>query len=175
MKFNLFLPYIFVLSFLLSLSSGLKAQEMDYRFQTVFIYNFTKYLQWSQTGNDAEFVIGVVGESPIKQELLKMAASRKVGEKRIVIKSFANAGDIKPCHIVYLPDNASNQLVPVMTKAQAINALVVTETPGLGVKGSNINFIKDSGNWKFELNRTTTKAAGIKISAQLEKLAILVD
>lgn len=150
------------------------AQDMDYRFQTVFIYNFTKYMQWKNTP-DNSFTIGVIGQSPIKQELLKMAATKKVGNKRIVVKTFKNARDIQPCQMVYVPRQASSQINAVLAKAQSLNSLVVTEAPGLAKKGSNINFIKESGRWKFELNRSTTKAAGIRVSSQLERLAEVVN
>lgn len=155
-------------------SSALRAQSLDYRFQTVFIYNFTKYLQWNQNIGSS-FKIGVIGESEITPELMKMAATRKVGDKSIVVKVYGDVGQIDDCQIIYVPKGQSGKIGEVMSKAQSQGSLVVTETPGLAQKGSNINFVKQGGKWVFELNRTTTKAVGIKVSSQLEKLAILVN
>jgi hypothetical protein len=53
--------------------------------------------------------------------------------------------------------------------------LTISEAPNLAEKGSAINFVILNNKLKFEINRNSIYKAGIKISAQLLKLAIIVD
>src|SRR5210317_1852025 len=72
------------------------------KLKTLFIYNFSKYIQWPEDVSSGTFEIGVVGETPLVQELQKMADSRKIGSQPIQIKQYASAGDIENDHIVFV-------------------------------------------------------------------------
>ncbi len=156
------------------LNHSLKAQNIDYRFHSVFIYNFTKYIQWPETYQSGDFVIGVLGNSPISTELEKLAANKTVGLQKIVIKKFKSADEISNCHILFLPVSGNNNFEAVQEKLKGKHTLVITEKSGMAQKGSGINFIQQDNKWKFELNEAATHNAGLKVSKELSKLAINV-
>ena len=56
-----------------------KAQELDYRAQSLFIYKFTRYVYWPAERTEGSFRIGVMGDSPIVEELEIMASLKKAG------------------------------------------------------------------------------------------------
>jgi hypothetical protein len=51
---------------------------------------------------------------------------------------------------------------------------VVTEEPGQGVKGSDINFIDKDGKLAFELNQNAVNKRKLKVSTELTRLAIII-
>jgi predicted transcriptional regulator len=154
--------------------TNLKAQTPDYRFHSVFIYNFTKYIQWPAENQSGDFVIGVVGNSPISSELERMAAHRTVGTQKIVIKKFKSATEVTNCHILFVPNTNIDAFASIQEKLKGKHTLIITEKDGMAHKGSGINFVQQDNKWKFELNEAATHNAGLKVSKELSKLAISV-
>ncbi len=147
------------------------AQETDYRIHAVFLYNFTKYVQWP-TGQSGDFVIGVVGNSPIYDELVKITNGKMAGSQKIVVVKFKSPDVITNCNMLFVASQANFE--NVQEKVAGKPVLLITERPGLAQKGSNINFVIKENKWRFELNENATRNAGLKVSAELSKLAISV-
>lgn len=152
-------------------SSEVKAQQVDYKYHSLFIYNFTRYIKWPDGAMGSEFVIGVIGRSGITEHLEKMAQSKNVNGKPIVIKTFKNADEIVDCHMLFIPDNYSNKFDEIRTKLSGKYTLVISEKPGLAQKGSDINFVVNNGKWNFEMNQASTDSRNLKVSSELSKFA----
>ncbi len=163
---------IFCLVLLLLVVPKLYAQTSDYKFHSVFIYNFTKYIQWPPAQQSGDFIIGVLGTSPAFDELQKITGNKLVGTQKIVVKRFKSADEIQDCHILFVP--SSSNFESAQSKLKGKSTLIVTEKSGLAMKGSSINFVLQDNKWKFELNESTMQGSGLKVSKELTKLAILV-
>ena len=148
--------------------------QSDYKFHTVFIYNFTKYIQWPDANGSGNFVIGVVGESGITDALKGMAANKKVNGRPIEVKVFKSAAEVANCHMVYLPDNQSGELGTLRSNLASKPTLIITERSGLAKKGSDINFVMEGGRWKFEINQAAADMHKLKISQELTKFAVKI-
>ena len=141
---------------------------------TVFIFSFTRYIQWPDNYNAGDFEILVMGDSPIVDELKSMAQAKKVGDRAIKVTRINAPSEIRKCNILFIPASKSGQITEVMGKVTSQSILVVTEEPGLGAKGSNVNFIIKDGKLAFELNQGAASKQGLKISNELSRLAILI-
>ena len=150
------------------------AKSQDYRIHSVFIYNFTKYIQWPSSAQSGDFVIGVLGNSPMVQSLEKLASERKIGNRSMVIKKFNSVDQVSQCHMLFIPENNSNDLEAALAKIGGQSTLIMTERQGLGSRGSGINFIVVDGKQKFELNKAATEKAQLKVSNELTSLAIVI-
>lgn len=53
------------------------AFSQNYQLHSVFIYSFTRYVQWPDEYNKGDFEIVVLGDSPITEELQKLAQAKK--------------------------------------------------------------------------------------------------
>lgn len=146
----------------------------DYKFHSIFFYNFAKYTQWPTNYRSGDFVIGILGDSKIKQPLEDMARQRTLPNQRIVVKTFNSVSDITWSHIIFVPFDKSGQLDEVLAQTEGKPTMVVTEKPGLGHQGSTINFILVNGSWQFELNRSALEASDLKVSGELTRLAIQI-
>jgi hypothetical protein len=156
---------------LLASFAPLSDHDAEYKLKAAFLYNFTQYMTWEGGGN--EIIIGVLGSSPVYDQLQEVARAKAGGDKKIIVKQFDNVSDATYCHIIFIPQNYSGSLDDVLAKMPK-GTLTVTEKPGLGAKGSAINFIIVDNKLKFESNIKALNAAGIKVSSQLLKLAIIV-
>lgn len=159
---------------ILSLFGAYTAQAQNYQLHSVYLYSFTRYVQWPEEMAHGDFVITVLGESPIYEELMHMAEVKKVGDRAIKVSRAASPGEVKQCNILFIPADKSAQLGELLAKIGSSSTLVVTEQAGLSAKGSAINFVNKDGKLAFELNQSTLNKHKLKASTELTKLAILI-
>lgn len=166
-----------ILVALLTFSSGFKlddAVDTNSKMKAIFIMNFTKLVEWPQAYREGNFVVGVVGESPLFQELSKMAKTKKVANQTLEIKKFDSSGDISKCHILYVSQNSKDDISDVLKQVKTNSTLIITEQQGFVDKGAGINFIIKDNRQKFELNKKNVEKYKLKVSSNLEALAFSV-
>jgi len=148
--------------------------DTNSKFKAVFIYNFTKYIEWPKAYREGYFTIGVVNDESLYKELNKMAKTKKVANQSIRILKFNSVDDLKKCHILYLGKDNSDELSVMTKKMKSSCTLFITEKEGLIDKDSGINFIVKNSRLKFELNTKNIKKNKLKVSSNLEVLATSV-
>lgn len=152
---------------------GLNANaQTNYKIHSLFVFKFTQYIEWPAATGD--FVIAVVGNSPILVELEAIAATKKVGTRTIIVKKMSASADLSACHMVFISEGQSSALASVSGKLQGKNILIISETNGGAKKGAGINFVIVDDKMKFELNKGAIEKQGLKVSGDLTKLAIVV-
>jgi len=166
---------LFIISFVSVLAlAGSGNYDTNAKIKAVYIYNFTKYIEWPQSYRQEDFVIGVLGETPLTEELTKMASSKKVLGQSILVKNYKSSAEIGKCHILYIPAGSNIPFSTIVGKVSGYSTLLVTDTPGMAAKGSAINFVVMQNRQKFELNESNAVKYKLKVSNSLEALAILV-
>jgi hypothetical protein len=159
---------------LICLLSFSMAFGQNYQLHSVFMYSFTRYIQWPDEYNKGDFEIVVLGDSPITDELKKLAQAKKVGDRSIRVTRINAVSEIKKCNILFVPADKSAQLPEVLIKIGSNSILLATEQPGLGMKGSAINFITKDGKLAFEMNQAVMNKQKLKASNELSRLAIVI-
>ena len=91
--------------------------------KAIFIMNFTKLVEWPQAYREGNFVVGVVGESPMFQELSKMAKTKKVANQTLEIKKFDSSVDISKCHILYVSQNSKDDISDIFSQETRVACL----------------------------------------------------
>lgn len=155
-------------------SALIPASAQNYKMHAVFIYSFTRYVQWPEAYNQGDFEILVLGDSPILEDLKAMAQAKKVGERIIKVTKIKDPAEIRRCSMLFVSAARSNQIDEILTKVNTQSILIITEEPGLAAKGSDINFIMKDGKLAFELNQASVNKQGLKVSNELSRLAILI-
>lgn len=153
------------------------AQTIDTnaKYKVMFIYNFTKYFEWPPNYKDGNFIIGVLGNSSLIQELNNMASTKKVGNQSFEIKTFTNVGTITNCHMLIVAPEVSTPLSEIIAKIKKNSTLLITEKQGFAKQGAAINFVVQNNKPAFELNKTSVEKQDLKVSKDLLSLAILVE
>ena len=150
------------------------AQAQDYKRHTIYIFSFTRYVQWPEAYNQGDFEIVVLGDSPLFDELKIMAQSKKVGERTIKVTKIASASEIKRCNMLFIPADRPEKLSDILHKVDTQSILVVTEQAGLGAQGSGINFIAKEGKLAIEINQSALTKQNLKASIELTRLATMI-
>lgn len=162
-----FVLFLFLCSFSIS-------HAQNYKLHSLFIFSFTRYIQWPDSHSQGDFEIVVLGDTPLTDELKAMAQAKKVGDRAIKVTRINSMTELKKCNILFVPSAKSAQIAEILVKVDAQPILVVTEEAGMAAKGSNINFITKEGKLAFELNQAALNKQNLKVSNELSRLAILI-
>ena len=150
--------------------------DANARIKSVFIYNFTRYIEWPAEYKTGNFVINLFGNnSAVLTELNNMAKTKTVGTQKIEIKNTTTLDGIGKCHILYITPDVSVSMKDIIAKLKGKSTLIVTEKPGQAKDGSAINFVVVDNRQKFELNQANAEKYSLKVSSSLVALAIPVE
>lgn len=148
--------------------------NLEDRMKAVFIFNFTKYINWTNSDTSGTFEIAIIGNSNIINPLKKIAKNKLINKKQIKIISCKDIQDINTPHILFISTSEKKNLDKILQKVKNKNILTISDVKGFANKGVTINFVMVKGKIKFEINTHAIESAGLQISSQLLKLAILV-
>ncbi len=151
------------------------ANAQDDKFKALFIYNFTKYMEWPEAKRSGDFKIGVLGNSPITDELKAFTAKKSVGQQKIVVEEIMAIADCPKYHIVFVPAKASANVSEITQNVTNKGVLVVTDKPGMAAALSGINFVKDDGQQTFEISVKHMREQGVNAGKSFLSLGIAVD
>ncbi|HUP12758.1 MAG TPA: YfiR family protein [Niastella sp.] len=138
------------------------------------IYHFTKYINWPDDMKTGEFIIGVVGDTPLYEELKSFTSKRSAAGQPITVKKFAPNTTAYNCHILFVADDASGNMKRIAASTAETPTLLVTESEGLSHKGACINFVLVDDHLKLEINKTNIERRSLGIASELLNLGIIV-
>jgi hypothetical protein len=166
---------VLIINFLISQFFYGRAQNtMDYSVHANIIYHFTKYVDWPAKSRSDDFIIGVIGETMLFDELKKITANKKAGNQRIVVRRFSPSQTAYDCHILFLSEEESGSLRKIMSRTEDNAVLLVCEEKGAASKGACISFNVVSDRLKLEINKNNIDQRGLSIANELLRLGTLV-
>ncbi|MBN2167346.1 MAG: YfiR family protein [Marinilabiliaceae bacterium] len=144
-------------------------------FKALFIYNFTKNIEWPTDYKSGNFIISVVGQDEITNELKKLSETKRVGSQTIEVKLLSNISDVPKSHIVYVSNSKSSSLASVIDYYKKSPTLIISDQGGGCRTGSGINFVIVDGKMKFEIAPQNITSRGLHLSPKLTGLGILIE
>jgi hypothetical protein len=157
-------------------SGNCKAQETDYKAYTLFIYNFMKYIEWPEAQSKGDFIVAVLGDSPINKELQNLANSKKLKGRNIIIKKCNTFEETVGCHLLYVSSSKSTVVKTLKDQIKDKPVLIVGEREGLAKKGAGLSFVTlDDDELKFDINKKEIEQHQLKIAGSLINLGIVVN
>ena len=173
---NIVLLILVTFFFLPVISNGeeIKDQVLENKLKAVFVYNFTKYIEWPANDSSGTFLIGVLGDSGIITPLREIQKEKVIKGRSIDIVTYRSPDDIMRCNVLFISSSEEPKLKEIQEKIGKKPVLTIGDTPGFAGKGIAINLVMVGGKMRFEINSRSLKAARLKVSSQLLKLAILV-
>jgi hypothetical protein len=150
------------------------AVPKEYQIKAAFLYNFTKFVEWpAEKFQDATspVVIGVFGKNPFGSELELAVKGRKVNGRDIVVKQIETPAEAKTVHVLFAGADESPRYAQLEDALKEGSVLGVGESEAFVRSGGTILFVLEGDKVRFEININSAERAGLKISAQLQKLA----
>lgn len=162
--------------FLAGLMAG-SAQEpvsKEYQIKAAYLYNFTKFVQWPAqrfAGDQAPLIIGIFGRNPFGGELQAIARDHKINGRPIVIRPVRTAAEAAAVHLLFFSATEDDHVTEILAGLKGAGVLTVGESEKFFAAGGMIRFVREGDKVRFEINAAAAGQGGLKISAQLLKLA----
>ena len=161
-----------IILFILPLLSAGTVDRPSHEIRSMMIYNFIKYIQWPVPPE--KIVIGVMGDEEVYNSLYEWYNGQLRGKKEFVIKKCSSVNEVNGCNVVYVGTAATDNFDALKETLSQSPTLLITNEPGMGQKGSAINFVRKKDRQLFELNKKVIEQANLKVSNKLTGLAILI-
>jgi hypothetical protein len=153
-----------------------KAQHrVNYAVHANIVYRFTKYVNWPDDRKSGDFIIGIVGNSPLYNELKRFVANKQVGKQNLVLRQFSSSSSTFNCHILFISDDARKSFGKIVSTTLGEPILLVSENSGLSRKGSCINFNLSNERLQLEINKENILGRDLQIASELLSLGVIVE
>ena len=142
--------------------------------KAAFVYNFLKFVEWpaqSFANSDSPLVVGVAGHAPMLGVLEAAVKARKVNGHPILVRLVERPADAGAVHALFIPAAEDSQLEAWLRLPAASGVLTIGESEAFGARGGIITFVLEGDKMRFNIDMVSADQAGLKISAQLQKLA----
>lgn len=159
---------------LLVCEPGFSATPDEYTLKLVYLYNFTKFINWPDSGvadQEKPFHICIIGNMPaadaLKQLEYKRSKNRPITTSRQAIDK--ETGD---CHILFITKSISKSDVKKILSLPLRNTITVGETRDFAKHAGDIGFVIDENNHiRIEINLLKTHSKNVNIRAPLLEIA----
>lgn len=153
-------------------SSAADHTELELRVKAAFIYNFARYSQWPEQQNSDVFRLCLAGDKKLLPVLQQTVIGKTVDQRTIEVRLSVNDGDVQTCEVLYLGEQASEELRTRSMNSSA-PVLLVGEGKDFTLHGGMVGFYLDQGRLRFAINPRRVRHAGINMSSQLLGLATI--
>jgi len=155
-------------------SSATPAVANEYQLKAVFLFNFTKYVEWPATAfadPQAPFVIGVVGDDPFGAALDDTVRGEKVNGRALVVRRYGPKDEIKDCQILFIAATEAARLEQITAGLKGRNVLTVGDTDQFTDHGGMIWLVMENNKIRLKINLDAAKAAKLTINSNLLRAA----
>lgn len=145
------------------------------QFQALYLYNFAKNIGWPAEDVSKDMVVTVIGDNDLETELKKLAATKAIGARKVVIKNAASATGLEKSDIIFVGESKTNLLTNLLAAQEGNKNLIVCGKKGQCAMGAGISFLSEGGKLKFEISNKNISKRGLQVSQKLIQLGIAVD
>lgn len=142
--------------------------------KAMFVYNFTKYFDWSAIETHQEFIIAVYGNTGISKYLNEVAARKNVNGKAILVKTIMSIPEAAGAQFLVVAAGSTHAISEVADNPKLKSVIIISEEKSAIKKGAHLNFVNIDGKMRFEMNESLMKNNGIRFSKELASLAIQI-
>ena len=175
-----FYKYFFIFAVILcssgstvSLAENLPSSAMEYQIKAAFLYKFCLYIDWPPTAfanANSPFVFGIAAPDSFISELNTVVKDHTINNRPVQVRRIDD-GDLTDVNVLFVARPNQTLLPQLRVKIQNSPLLIVTESEHGLDDGGTINFSLKNNRVIFEVALDTANQQGLRLSAQLLKVA----
>jgi len=163
---------------IVALSAPLTAQRpSEYQVKAAFLFNFPNFVEWPReilADTTTTLTIGVLGKDPFGDAFTPFLDKRVKGRKTVVHRS-TRLQELPFCHVLFICESERKFLPQILEHVEGRGVLTIGESEGFAQNGVVINFVLQGNKVRFQINVDSAARAGLKLSAKLLELALIVQ
>jgi hypothetical protein len=170
-----FLSIAFIISALISRSA--EPQFSENQVKGAFLTKFAIFVEWPGKPSPAgqvPVVIGILGDDPFGPQFEVALAKETVNGRPFALRRIKNPQEAVGCQILFISASEEPRLPDILAATRKQPILTVGDHERFAHRGGMINFVRQEGKVRFEVNTAAVEAGGLKMSAKLLQVAIPV-
>ena len=160
-------------------ADGNSSERADSReVKAVFLVNFLSFADWppAKLGPPGtKLTVAVLGDPSFAALVERVAAGRTVNGRAIAVQAIDSPEHAAAAHLVFIASSQARRLPAVLRAVADGTVLTVGDTDGFAQEGVAINLYTFDNRVRIEVNSTAAARAGVKLSANLMRLARIVE
>jgi YfiR/HmsC-like len=166
---------LIAISFFLLHEADCPAQSAtEYQIKAAYLFNFLKFVEWpdaSPADAQSKWVIGIVGNSPVGDELSKLVESKNVLGRELEVKTFQAADNLRACHILFISDTEKKRVPSILAALRGSSVMTVADMEHFIDEGGMVQFVVEDARVRISIDVGATGRARLKVSSKLLALA----
>lgn len=167
----LLLFLLFIL--LLHPAAAQQARPTESQVKAAYLYNFGKFVRWGEAGG-GPFEICVIGKDPFGEVLDATVADESIDKRKVSVRRISNVQEVAHCRILFVSSSEERRLGAILTAAQRLEVLTVSDITNFAERGGTIGFVTQEERVRFEVNRAAAEHSHLSLSSELLKVATRV-
>jgi len=148
------------------------------RVKAAFVVSFLGFAGWPpvrQGPPGSPFVIAVLGDDAFASLVAGAAAGKDVAGRKVVVKAVSEPEAALDAHVTFVANSQAHRLQSVLRTLGRAGTLTVGDTEGFASEGVVINLYTFDKRVRIEVNTAAAARAGLQLSANLMRLARVVE
>jgi hypothetical protein len=148
------------------------------RVKAAFVVSFLGFAAWppAKLGPPgAPFVVAVIGDEAFAALVSKAAAGQEVAGRKVTVKAVAEPEAALDAHATFIGGSQAARLPVVLRTLASAGTLTIGDSDGFARDGVVINLYTFDKRVRIEVNSAAASRAGLQLSANLMRLARVVE
>lgn len=162
----------------LSLSGGALAEGFtESEVKAALLVKVTQFVDWPASAfsdSTGPLRIAILEPDPFGAKFDESLRGVTVAGRSIRLTRCRTVAEAEGCHVLFVGSAAEGVLAPLLRQLEGKPVLTAGDGAGLAREGVMINFYKDEGKVRLELNVAAARKAGLRISAKLVQVSRVV-
>lgn len=163
-----------VLSCLAAPAHAQALSAADASVKIALVYNLAKFTEWpAQALGPAQRQIAfcLAGDAEPYAAGLAAVDGRQLGGREVRVRRLGRGADAAGCHILYIARSEERRAAELLAQAHPQAALTASDIADFAELEGIIGFVNVDNKVQFEINLRSARAANLKISSEVLKLA----
>ena len=143
-----------------------------------FVASFLNFVDWPSAklgAPPAQVTVAVLGDPDFAALVREAAMHRPVAGRPVSVQSVLDSDEARDAHLVFIGSSEARRLQTILRSLSTASVLTVGDTDGFAQEGVAINLYTFDKRIRIEVNTTAAERAGLRLSANLLRLARIVQ
>jgi hypothetical protein len=144
--------------------------------KAAFLSRFPQFVQWPPQVWDGRRTVEicVLQPMPFGQALYELTADAMLGDRPLTVREVTSTAAVDSCHVLFVTAGQSEHASSLLRRARTLPILTVSDAPDFLDEGGIIQLRTVGTRVRFDIDAVTAGRVGLRLSAQLLRLASTV-
>lgn len=141
------------------------------------VANLPKFVEWPASAfqsPSASFQVGVLGDDSVAESIVSAFSGKRLGDRVVSVSRLSKLEDANIVHLLYLSASEERRLDVIIKSLDGRPVLTIADFNRFTQRGGMVGLVLQDGKVRFEINERVARASGLRLSANLLKLAASV-